>query len=142
MSNSQKKTQKTAVIYIRTSKQLPYADEVYSIAGQRKTCQEYAKDKGYKILKEFHECGNASNPWERSTFREVLKFASGNNIDAVLVDNGATRISRKLSEFILIQNELRNSDTTLIATLGFRDSHIDVEAKAISDYKYSEQCVN
>ena len=69
-----------AVAYIRVS-----TDE-QNPQGQLKVLEQYAKDKGYKIVRVFEENVSGSvPPLERKVFREMLDFCRKNRIRAILM---------------------------------------------------------
>lgn len=94
--------EKKAVVYVRVS-----TDE-QTPKSQLQIVEEYAKSKGYEVVKVFEEnISGKTNPFERPKFKEMIDFARKHNIKTILMYD-LTRFyrSENPSEAISLLNKL------------------------------------
>ena len=65
-----------AVIYIRVSD--PSQIDNISFQVQREACEKYAKDNGWKIVKEFKEEGESAKFADRTKLKELIEYCRVN----------------------------------------------------------------
>ena len=75
-----------AIIYCRVSTQ-EQAETGFSLEAQEETCRNYAKNRGYRILKTFIERGESAKTLNRTQLKNLILYAKNNydNIDAVII---------------------------------------------------------
>ena len=97
----------TAVIYARVSTKSQDYDR------QLNDLREYAKRKGYEIVKEFAEkISGAKKVIEREAMTELLSFVEAKHIDKVLIYE-CSRLSRRVADFVNIVDRLNELNISL-----------------------------
>lgn len=98
--------EKRAVIYVRVSD--PSQIENHSLETQDKICREYAKTKGYEVVKLFREEGeSAKHVYTRTKLGELINFCADkkNNISYLIVYK-MDRLSRNMTEGLELMSQL------------------------------------
>lgn len=110
-----KKQNKQAVAYYRTATTKQSGHN--SIADQKRQCEDWAKQNGYKIVNEYKEIGNGRQIIGRAQFIEMLdKCLNQPNKIKTLIVTDADRISRSNIEFICTNKALEKKGIKLITT--------------------------
>ena len=81
----------------------------YSLPAQQKLLEEYAKRKGFKVVRKFSISESASGQKQRKTFKEMLDYIKRNNIKIIVCEK-VDRLTRNLKDAVCI-NEWVNSDS-------------------------------
>lgn len=95
-----------AVIYARCNSQNQVEN---SIERQIKTCEEYAKEKGYTITKKYIDVGS------REQFEKMIKNSSKKKFQAVIIYS-LDRFARNRYNFVLYKNKLKKNGVKLVST--------------------------
>lgn len=75
MKNS-KKFIRTAIVYIRNS--MKEKKNIYSLDEQEKAISDFASEWGYRILEVFREENASGKTFDRSAFREMVRYIKAN----------------------------------------------------------------
>ena len=75
-----------AIIYCRVSTQ-EQAETGFSLEAQEETCSNYAKNKGYAVLKTFVERGESAKTLNRTELKNLIQYAKINHekIDTLII---------------------------------------------------------
>lgn len=91
-----------AVIYTRvsTERQVREGDGLQS---QETRCREYAKTKGYKVIKVFYDQGVSGAITDRPAMQELLDFVRSQINGCVVIIDDITRLARKMEAHIQLR---------------------------------------
>ena len=112
------KEPKECFVYTRVSTERQ-AEEGYSLDAQERSCAEYAKKLGYKVLNVYREEGESGTSMNRPRFKEMLDRCSDDNgktIKVVIVIH-TDRFARNTLEHLMIKGILQKSGVTLLSVL-------------------------
>jgi DNA invertase Pin-like site-specific DNA recombinase len=93
-----------AIIYARVSSR-EQEETGYSLPAQEKLLKEYAKRKGFEVVKVFSISESASGRRQRQIFNEMLSFIKKNDIKIILCEK-VDRLTRNLKDAVLIDEWL------------------------------------
>lgn len=94
-----------AVIYARCNAQNQVEN---SIERQIKTCEEYAKEKGYTIIEKYIDIGS------REQLEQMIKASSKKNYQVVIVYQ-LDRFARNRYDFVIYKNKLKKNGVNLVS---------------------------
>lgn len=94
----------TAIGYIRVSTDMQ-ADKGSSLDNQIASIEEYAKSKGYNLIKIYEDAGYSGKNTKRPGFQSMFEYVRNNPVDAVIVWH-TTRFARNLKDNITYLDEL------------------------------------
>jgi DNA invertase Pin-like site-specific DNA recombinase len=131
MSENEKRQQKTAIGYTRTSSAANVGDDKDSVTRQRKAIQAYANKAGYKIVAWFDDpaVAGADAIDVRPGFSGALEQIAGNGVRTIIVET-ANRFARDLIVQETGFRRLQADDITLIAA-DKPDSFVDDTPTAV-----------
>ena len=113
-----KKEFKGCLIYTRVSTDRQ-AEEGYSLDEQERSCREFAKKLGYKVLNIYREEGESGTSMNRPKFKEMLERCSddkGMTVKAVIVIH-TDRFARNTLEHLMVKGILQKSNVKLLSVL-------------------------
>ena len=103
---------KTAVIFVRV--RVTHNPQEF-VAKQIFVCQQYAKERGFTIVKTYIENEELGKPTNRMQFPQIIEDCKTAKWDAVITCS-ADRITRNYKQYLAYQRELeRNGKRILIA---------------------------
>lgn len=105
MEQNSVKSQK-AVIYCRVSSDRQ-AIEGNGLGSQETRCREYAKSKGYNVLKTFNDAGVSGRLLERPAFRDLIGFLGTQKEEVVVIIDHIDRLARDVDTHLDLRNRLR-----------------------------------
>lgn len=104
----EKSLQKTkAVLFCRVSSK-EQEDTGYSLDAQEKLLNDYAEKNGYTIAKIFRISESASGKQIRTSFLEMLRFATKNNVPIILCEK-IDRLTRNLKDASIVDEWVKES---------------------------------
>lgn len=105
MTDNAKKPMK-AVIYCRVSSDRQVTEGA-GLESQQTRCREYARSKGYNVLKTFEDGGISGKLLERPAFREMLNFISLQKDPVVVIIDHIDRLARDIDTHLELRSRLK-----------------------------------
>jgi len=102
---------KKCFIYARVGSSTVYNPN-FSITGQKKILQKFAKENNIKVVDEFTEIGSASSP-NRKTFMEMLQRLSKREADGILCVS-LDRLSRNFATSLFLIELMKKKKIEII----------------------------
>ncbi len=104
-----------AVIYTRVSTEEQAGKNNYSLAAQKRICEQYAKANGYKVVKLFEDAGKSATSIKgRPALNELLSFIEDNKIDYILIQD-TDRIARNTQDHLLLKATFKKNNVNLVS---------------------------
>lgn len=120
-----------AVIYARVSSK-EQEDTGYSLPAQEKLLQEYAKRKGFEVVKVFSIAESASGAKQRAVFTEMIEFLRKQKITYLLCEK-VDRLTRNLKEAVVVNDWVEQDSSCQIH---FVKTNLIIHKGAKSDDKF------
>jgi len=104
-----------AVIYCRVSTEEQAQENHHSLDAQKRLCSDFAKQKGYQVVKIFEDAGKSGRKMEgRNALLDLMDFVKDENINAVLVQD-TDRLARNTNDHLAIKTLLLKHGTSVIS---------------------------
>jgi len=102
-----------AIIYCRVSSQRQ-VDEGHGSESQEKRCRDYAKSKGYEVVKVFHDKAISGALFERPAMKELISYLDNHIREAcVIIFDDLARFARDVIVHFRLKTELEGRGATL-----------------------------
>ena len=95
-----------AVIYCRVSTQ-KQVEEGHGLNSQETRCREYARHKGYDVIRPFHDEGESGSLMDRPDMKAMLSFLRSNRKEQyVVIIDDISRLARNIETHIHLRSEI------------------------------------
>jgi len=103
---------KKAVIYCRISNLIQAQNqESYSLKSQEESCREYARLKGYEVVKVFHDEGDKCSieALSRTGVKALMKFVNEQELEITVIFDRINRLASGSRASTYVRNEIRKA---------------------------------
>jgi DNA invertase Pin-like site-specific DNA recombinase len=100
-------------IYIRVST-VGQAEEGFSLDAQRKICQKFAEERGWKVIEVYDEPGVSAKDTNRPAFQRMIRAAAAGNFDIILTHK-LDRFSRSILDVLTYLRDLNEASIAYVS---------------------------